>query len=166
MARVLSTNLQADVVKTITTPAYLVQIDFSTVLRLSTRNDQSWNSQVWSGGRLDKVQATDDGGQIELMNGDLLAGALVLNEGVADRDITVWKFYGDNPDVGDVVQVFSGVGDTVEIAHDRVRIRLALSSRRTLYSPRRFINATSGFNHLLPEGTKITWGNDVFTLER
>lgn len=164
--RELSANLEASVAQTVTTPAFLIQIDFSTVLRLSSRGDQSWDGNLWTGGRLGKIQASSDGGQVEIMNSDLAAGALVLNEGISDRPISIWQFYGDNPDLADAVQIFSGVGDSAEIAHDRIRIKLTAGNRRTLYSPRRFINSVSGFNNLLPAGTRITWGGETFTLER
>lgn len=148
----------------ITSPAYLVKIDFSTVLRLSSRADQSWDGYTWTGGRLGKVQISVAGGQIELINSDLLAGALVLNEGVTDRAVSIWAFDGDNP--ATPTAVFVGVGDKLEIAADRVRITLTAASRRTQYSPRRFINAASGFNHLIPAGSKILWGGQTFVLER
>nr|SPS06208.1 protein of unknown function [Candidatus Nitrotoga fabula] len=148
----------------ITTPAYFVEIAFSTVLRLSSRGDQLWNGYTWTGGRLGKVQAGNTGGQIELMNSDLLSGALVLTEGIADRAIRVWTFEGDNP--GSAVMIFAGVGDKAEIRADRVRITLVTENRRTLYSPRRFVGAVSGFNHLLPAGTKVSWGGQTLILDR
>lgn len=166
MAKTLSANLQTEVGAPVTTPAFLVEIGFSTVLRLSTRGDQTWNGQTWAGGRLGKVQAGSDGGQIEVMNTDLAAGALVLGEGVADRPISVWKFYGDNPAVGDAHQVFAGVGDTVDIGDDRIRIKLALENSQTLSSPRRFVNAASGFTQLLPANTRLTLGGQTFILNR
>ena len=148
----------------ITTPAYFVQLDFSTVLRLSSRGDQTWNGYTWTGGRLGKVQISNNGGQVELINTDLVAGALTLNEGVADRAISIWSFDGDTPSSSTLI--FSGVGDKLEIGADRVRIMLTTENRRTLYSPRRFINAVSGFNHLIPAGKSITWAGQTYLLER
>ena len=148
----------------VTTPAYFVQIDFSTPLRLSSRGDQVWDGYTWTGGRLGKVQAGSIGGQLELLNSDLLSGALVLTEGVADRAIRVWSFDGDNPVAA--VMIFAGVGDKAEIGADRVRITLVTENRRTLHSPRRFVNSVTGFNHLLPAGTKVSWGGQTLILDR
>lgn len=148
----------------VTTPAYFVQVDFTTTLRLSSRGDQVWNGYTWTGGRLGKVQAGSTGGQLELLNSDLLSGALVLNEGIADRAIRVWSFDGDNP--LSAVMIFAGVGDKAEIGADRVRITLVTENRRTLYSPRRFVNSVTGFNHLLPAGTKVSWGGQTLILDR
>ncbi|CAH1387016.1 hypothetical protein [Candidatus Nitrotoga sp. M5] len=148
----------------ITTPAYFVQINFSTVLRLSSRGDQSWDGYAWTGGRLGIVQIGNNGGQIELINTDLVAGALALNEGVTDRAVTVWAFDGDNP--ASPVLIFSGVGDRLDIGADKVRIALVTENSRTLSSPRRFVNSTAGFNHLLPAGTSIAWAGQNYLLER
>lgn len=148
----------------VTTPAYFVQIDFSTPLRLSSRGDQVWDGYTWTGGRLGKVQAGSTGGQLELLNSDLLSGALVLTEGVADRAVRVWSFDGDNPVAA--VMIFAGVGDKAEIGADRVRITLVTENRRTLYSPRRFVNSVTGFNNLLPAGTKVSWGGQTLILDR
>lgn len=148
----------------VTTPAYFVEIAFSTTLRLSSRGNQVWNGYTWTGGRLGKVQAGNTGGQVELMNSDLLSGALVLNEGIADRAIRVWAFEGDDP--GSAVMIFAGVGDKAEIRADRVRITLVTEKLGTLYSPRRFVNAVSGFHHLLPAGTKVSWGGQTLILDR
>lgn len=164
MAKTLAASIATATGQRITTPGYLVQIDFSTPLRLSSRGDQSWNDYTWTRGRLGKVDAGEGGGSIELLNADLAMSALVLNEGLADRAVTVWAFYADNPT--DVEQVFAGVADSTEIGSERVRTRLLPENRATQYSPRRFINAAAGFNTLMPAGTRITWGGQTFVLER
>lgn len=164
MARTVPASITTAAAQRITRPGYLVLIEFSTPLRLSSRNDQSYAGYTWTGGRLGKVDAGEGGGSIELMNGDLAMSALVLNEGMADRPVTVWEFHADNP--ADAVRIFSGVGDSSEIGKDRVKVRLAPENRRTMYSPRRFINKASGFNTLAPAGTRIVWGGQAFILER
>lgn len=164
MAKTLAASLVTDTAKRITTPGYLVEINFTSPLRLSTRADQSYGGYSWTGGRLGKVDAGEGGGSLELLNADLAMSALVLGEGLADRAVTVWAFYADNPT--DVEQVFAGVADSSEIAVDRVRVRLVPENRRTMYSPRRFINSAAGFNTLAPAGTRVSWGGQTFVLER
>lgn len=170
--RTLTTPTANATASTVTTPAYLVEIEFSTVLRLSTRNDQSWGGYTWTGGRLGKVSGLSwDGkgqqtGALDLINTDLVYSALVLNEGVADRRVRVWKFYGDNPATLDPVAVFDGVADAADIGPDAVRLTLVGQNNKTLYSPRRFIGPATGFNHLCPAGTKITWGGQTYILDR
>lgn len=155
---------------TVTTPAYLVELLFNTPLRLSSRGDQSWGGYTWTGGRLGKVSGlASDGrgeqnGRIELINSDLAYSALVLAEGVAERGCRVWKFYGDNP--VDAALVLDGVIDGADIAPDRVSLDVVGESLRTASFPRRFIGAGTGFNHLRPAETKITWGGQTYILER
>ncbi len=170
--RALSSSTQAETEKTVTTPAFLVEIAFSTILRLSTRGDQSWNGYAWTGGRVGKISGLQWDGQgrqsggIELINSDLAYSALVLNEGVADRGVKIWKFYGDNPALDDPVAVFDGVADDATIGPDAVRIGLVGERASTLYAPRRFIGPATGFNHLSPAGTRLSWGGENYTLER
>jgi hypothetical protein len=169
MRTLTSTQLTATSAR-ITTPAYLVELGFGTVLRLSTRNDQTWGGYTWVGGRLGKVSGLQwDGqgaqrGNLEIINTDLAFSALILNEGAADRSCRIWAFYGDNP--ADAQPVFDGVMDEADISPDRVRLSLVGENTRTLYSPRRFIGAGTGFNRLRPAGTKITWGGQTYILER
>lgn len=170
--RVLTAATIAETEKTVTTPAYLVEIGFSTILRLSSRNDQSWSGYTWTGGRLGRVSGLNwDGkgqqnGEIAIVNSDLAYSALVLNEGVADRRVRIWKFYGDNPATLDPVAVFDGVADEASIGPDAVRLTLVGENTRTLYAPRRFIGPATGFSHLCPAGTKFTWGGQTYILDR
>ena len=163
--RTLSTPTQTETAKLITTPAFFVELVFSTILRLSSRGDQSWGSQTWVGGRLGKLQVGDKG-RIEIINTDLAYSALVLNEGASDIGCRVWKFYGDDPASDDPVLVFDGVTDGADIRNDVVMLKLLAHGNRAFYSPRRFIGPATGFNHLRPSGTTMTWGGQTFTLER
>jgi hypothetical protein len=161
----LSPALLAATSALFTTPGYLVEIVWSsTVSRFSSRADQTFGGYLWLGGRLGKVRLDENGGggSVELMNGDLLASALALNES-AGRPCRVWKFYTDNPAGGDAVQVFDGVTDEMDFSnYDRARIALVdepLARART-------ISPATGFNHLMPEGSTLTWGGQTIRLER
>jgi len=157
---------------TITKPGWLVELGFNTTLRLSSRGDQSWNTYTWTGGRIKRLSGLsadangEQRGTLELINTDIAYSALILNEGAADKSVRIWKFYGDNPAASDPVAVFSGVIDTTDIAPDVVRLSLVTENSRTLYSPRRFIGPETGFNHLRPAGTRISWAGEVYILER
>lgn len=163
--KTLSTNTQTDVTAVITTPAYLVELAYSSPVRLSSRGAQSWGGIIWIGGNLGKL-SIGDSGSIELLNTDLAYSALILNEGAADIGCRVWKFYRDNPASNDPVLIFDGVTDGASIDKDRVRVKISQENSRTLYSPRRFIGPSSGFNHLRPAGSRITWNGQTFVLER
>jgi hypothetical protein len=156
---------------TVTTPGYFVEINFPTVLRLSTRDSQSWGGYTWTGGRLGRVSGlSSDGkgeqrGRLELINTDLAYSALVLGDGVAERGCRVWTFYGDNP--ADATLILDGVIDSAdEINADRVVLSVVGESLRTAEFLRRFIGPGTGFNNLRPSGTKVTWDGQVYVLER
>lgn len=170
MSRTLTTEQQSAVTTTVTTPGYLVELGYSTTLRLSSRGDQSWDGNTWMGGRMGKISglvATGGGdqlGRIELVNSDLAYSALVLNEGATDIRCRVWVFYGDNP--ADASLLLDGVTDGADIAPDKVRLNVVGESMRTASFPRRVIGPSTGFNHLRPSGTRITWGGQTYVLER
>lgn len=168
--RTLTPAQTTAVSQTVTTPAYLVEIEFSVVLRLSTRGDQSWDGETWVGGRLGKISGLGwsgsgvGAGSLDIINTDLAFSALVLNEGVADRKCKVWMFYGDNP--VDAQPVFDGVIDGADITPNHVKLTLVGENVKTMSSPRRYIGQGTGFNHLRPAGTRMTWGGQVYVLER
>lgn len=165
--RPLSAATQAATQKTITTPAWLVEIVWTTsIIRLSSRGDQSWGGLTWTGGRLGPVAVSEQGGSLALVNSDLAYSAIVLADGAADVPCRVWHFYGDAPAEDDPVLVFDGVTDGAEIAAGAVRLHLVQEHARTLFSPRRFIGPGTGFGHLRPAGTVLNWGGQTITLER
>lgn len=164
MAKTLSPALAAATSAFCTTPGWLVEIvwDDTATSRLSSRGDQTFDGQVFAGGRLGKVAVDEAGGSLELMNGDLAAAALVLNKdtGVPCR---IWKFYTDNPAPAEVDLRFEGVTDAIDMSNpDRVRVDLVADTQVS----QRTISPATGFNHLSPVGRTITWGVQTFTLER
>lgn len=156
----------------VTQPLYLIEIGFTPPLRLSTRGDVTWNALAWSGGEKIVVGSLDaDGsgrqsGTIQIGNLDDYVGTLVLAQGVADRPVRVWKADGTALDVADPALVFDGVIQGADVDTSRVSLSLAGSGTRSAFAPRRVIGAASGFNFLLPAGTKIKIGATTYTLER
>ena len=157
---------------TVTQPIYLIEIGFTPPLRLSTRGDVTWAGNLWSGGETIVVGSLDaDGsgrqsGAVQIGNLDDYMGALVLSQGVADRPMKVWKADGAALDAADPVLVFDGVVEGADVDTSRVSLSLAGSGTRSAFAPRRVIGAASGFNFLLPAGTKIKIGATTYTLER
>lgn len=167
--RTLSGTLATELGLTITRPGYLVEIHYSTVLRLSTLGDISYGGYVWSAGdvRVAGLGRNEQGGQgatISIGNADLDFGAEWLNEGVADRRIRIYAVWAGAS--GEAVQEFVGVGDDAELDGGRLAIRAIQDARRYTYSPRKFINPANGFNTLLPAGTKLAIGQQTYILER
>lgn len=157
---------------TVTQPLYLIEIGFTPALRLSTRGDVTWGGTLWSGGEaitVGSLEADGSGrqpGTIQVGNLDDYVGTLVLSQGVADRPVKVWKADGTALDVADPVLVFDGVVERADVDTARVSFSLAGAGTRSAFAPRRVIGPASGFNFLMPAGTKITIGATTYTLER
>ena len=169
--RTLSTPTLTATGLIVTQPGYLVEIAFSTIVRMSSRADVSWNTFTWlaSDVSVEGLGADGAGGQsggLTIGNLDNVMGALVLNEGVAGRAVKIWKFYEGAIAASDPVAMFSGWADEVEIDAGQVRITLVAASLQSLFSPRTYITPGNGFNHLPPAGTIINWGGQAYQLER
>lgn len=170
--RTLSSAAQAALAATITRPIYLIEIAFSSTSRLSTAGDVTWNGLDWSGGEFASVSGLSaDGsgrqaGRIAIGNVDLVFGALVLNQGVSDRAVSIWGGDAAALAAGDPVLVFSGVIQSAEVSVNQVVLTLGANGSRSAFCPRRRIDSSSGFNHLSPAGKVIQLGTTKFTLER
>ena len=168
--KTLTAALLTELGLSVTRPGYLVQLGYSTTLRLSTMGTISWAGQTWAAADLKVSGIGQDGsgaggGSLMLGNTDGAYGALVLNEGASDIAATVWACYAGAAASGDPVQVFAGVIDGAEIAADKVTLTLAPQRNGTLHSPRVFISKPT-FNFLQPAGTKVIVGAETFVLER
>lgn len=167
--RTLSAALITELGLTVTRPGYLIEIQYSTVLRLSTLGDISWNSYSWAGADAVVSNLSQDGkgfaaAALAVGNTDLVMGALVLNNGANDVPVNIWAVYAGATALADPVQVFSGVTNGASIAADKVQFQLVAQGRQTLESPRVFISQLSGFSFLKPAGSTVPVGGETFTL--
>ena len=144
-------------------PGYFVELIWPSVtVRLSSRRDQAWDGQTWVGGRLGKVALSATGGAIEVINADLVYSALLLNEQKHSIPCRVWGFDDAAPE--DAALLFDGVADCAEIGK-RVTFSLEQENTLAMTAPRRRINLSTGFNHLTPAGTRLSWGGQTIVLE-
>lgn len=170
--RTLSSAAQTAMAARVTRPIYLVEIAFAPVSRLSTAGDVTWNSLAWSGAQWVEVSGLSSDGsgvqraQLAIGNVDLVFGSLVLGQGVADRAVTIWGGDAAALATGDPVLVFVGAIASAEVSEQRVTLALSSIGARTQFSPRRFINASAGFNTLIAAGTQIRMGTQTYILER
>jgi hypothetical protein len=167
--RTLSSALITELGLTLTRPGYLIQLGYSTPLRISTLGDITWNGFAWSSydARISGLSSDGKGAnsaQLMVGNTDKAIGAVVLTEGASDIAVAIWAIYAGATATADAVQVFSGVVDGADISADKVNLILMAQANRTLHSPRVFINKAAGFNYLLPAGTRINFGVDNWTL--
>lgn len=169
--RTLAGATSTELAAAVTRPGYLIEIAFSTTVRLSSRSTVDWSGQTWaaadfsvSGLAADSASTATDG-TVSFGNADLSMSAYILGDGVAGRAINIWKFYGDAAPIGDPVLLFSGYGDDATIDdRGRASVSLQQAGGRSLFCPRTYITPESGFNWLPPQGQKITWNGETVVL--
>lgn len=158
--------------RAITQPIYLIQIGAgATPSRLTTGQAITWRGFSWSAGSSVEVSGISanggagQSGQIRLGNARLDWGALVLGD-VRDTPVRVWA--GDASAVGDddLRLVFDGVIDAAEVSDQSAVLTLAPSTTRAQFAPRRVIGPEIGLTVLLPAGSRIPVGGQVYVIER
>ena len=173
MTRTITAALTTEVGRDVTAPGYFVEVAFATPLRLSSRGTMSWAGNTWTTwdvrvrGLATESGGSTSGGSIVLANGDYTISALVLGEGVANRAVKMWKFYGDSAlTTSDPVQIFSGVADDAEIDPTRATVTLQLvqANASALFSPRLYITPETGFSYVPASGTVIDWAGERYVL--
>lgn len=165
--RTLSSALSTALAAPVQQPAILVEVGFSTPSRWSSFATLAWNGYTWMKEAIEvqglAVQALTVSGSLVIGNGDDVAAALVLNEGVADRPIRIWGYDAAATALGDVVLLADAVGAAATIATDAVTITLRAPNEFTL-APRTFVNYAAGFAHLLPAGTVLKINGAAYKL--
>ena len=170
--RTLSSNVEAASELRVTTPGYLVEIDFDPPLLLSSRGDvtsflgqdwQAWDVSI-SGLGLDG-QKPGQGGTLTLGDHDLSISSLVLGQGVAGRDVFVYRYFGDAVESeDDAVLVFQGVaGKASGGMSGRLQIALLVRETSVLFSPRRYMTSEL-FSAIPAAGETITFNGQKYTL--
>lgn len=167
--RTLSGALSAALGAPVQKPAILVEAHFASTRRWSSHATLSWNGHTWTAQpmRLENllVQPFAITGTLALRNDDDAAGTLVLAEGVADRRIVVWGYDAAATATPDVVWLADAVGAAAEVTPREVRITLRHRAE-FVQSPRTYVGAAAGFNHLLPAGTVLRINGVDMRLER
>lgn len=168
--RTLSSPLLTELGLAITRPGYLVSIAFTSPVYLSTFGDVEWNSIAWAGtdmsirGLASSIEGAHSA-TIELDNSDLAWSSLILSNGVSRRAVKIYAAYAGALGTADVVQVHDGVGAKASINSNRAIITTAAPGEATS-SPRKFVGAATGFQHLQPAGTVIPFNGETFVLDR
>src|SRR5210317_117124 len=101
MARTLTSEVNTATQDTVTTPRYLVQLGWSSISRLSSREAVTWNGYAWVPNLIKSVNVSNAGinsrAVVVLHNYDTSFGALALNEGLQDLWVSIWSLYGSSP---------------------------------------------------------------------
>ena len=172
MAESQTPEAQAAASRAVTRPIYLVQIGAgASASRLTTGQDVVWRGVAWSAGSSVEVSGVSanggaaQAGQIKLGNARLDWGALALGD-VRDTPVKIWG--GDASAVGenDLRLLFDGVVDAAEVSPHHAVLSLVSSSSATQFSPRRVIGPDIGMTIMLPAGSRVPIGGQIYIVER
>lgn len=168
MPRTTSAATKLETAKAITSPNWLVFIDYSTPVYYSSTRQVTFDGHTWTPNDIQVSLSPDqNSGSIKIQNTDYVEGGLISGEdGISDIAIKVYKFYGTSatPAAGDVELLFDGVGDTDQGGLRWVTI--TLKPTETAASNHPFIRCTKeiGFNYLPPDGLTFSWEGEQLTL--
>ncbi len=154
--------------RTSTAPGYLIYIDFSPPIRLSTRGTVTYQGAVWNSANIaisgvSADSAPNQKATILIADYDAAMTAMLFNNSVADRQIIIYAFDGDVTDSH--VEMIYGVGGAVSgDAYNNIKISVANLSSRTIFIPQKRIAPEFGFNHVPPNGMVIKTATGTITL--
>lgn len=171
--RTLSAPMEGFLAEDATRPGYLIEIAFNSSLKLSSRGTIEWNGATWLGWDVDVGGLSFDAksataqGTLSVSNTDLTVSTLCFAEGVAEREVSIWKFYGDAFGDDDALKLYTGSIDSCRVDYSRAAVQFQITQvgGRTAFAPRRFMTKAEGFNIIPPDGTRITWSGEVFELQ-
>lgn len=185
MARTVSVTLNNEVVKTSTSPGYLLDIPGLTAstLALNSRSaDIVYNGKTYTGTTDFNVSGISwdytgaQKGRIEVNDNNTFAFSTIIlgAQRLAGLKLNIYMYYQgavslSTLDSSDVVQIFSGTIDTCEISPSgKITVSVTSEESTTLNSPRRYIKpgpVATGFNWIPPAGTIIYWGSEKLKIE-
>jgi hypothetical protein len=170
--RSLHSALQAQYNAPVQRPVWLVQVDLSSTIYLSSYDSITWNGQTWNPVNIDvasiRVAALVVSGELVLGNADDAGASLVLNETFTDKRIRIWGYdmgVGATPAATVPFLLCDAVGAGAEISPDYVRVGLRDICEYRV-GPRATVTSKYGFNTILPAGRTITINGTTFVLQR
>lgn len=157
--RPLSVKNAAAVILPLTRPVYLIEFDFATPLRFSSRETITIGSTTFTAAT---VQVDLSSNTVRILNAGL-AYTATFKAGSDGIPVTIWVLYGDSTfSRGDADIVFHGEVGAVGLG-DWIVARLREASPKQI--PRLTV-APPTFKHLPPDGLEIRTPTGLFTLER
>ena len=161
MTRTLTTTQSAAIKKNATTPVYLLEMGFSSTVRAATWDTAiTWDTRTWIASGIEVANLGDKSARVKFPNGEADPWlALVLNEGVRGRSISIYEPHTDttsSPQTGAVL-LFTGIMDELTITKD-ISLTIIESSQAKTFPPTSIDRPT--YNYLLTTGTVLVWGPD------
>ena len=171
MSRTLSAGQQAEIIKPVTAPLYLVELQFNTPKYYSSRQELTIGAVTYEANKLisTKLSVSAKGivtGTISISNIDLAMGATALAETLQGKTCKVSTSHTTDSSLllantevlleGEVIGVSS-------ISEKEVILNISSVNANIMYTPRIYC-APNLFNHAIPVGTLITWGDSTYEL--
>ena len=161
MPRTLPVPVAGAIVKDATTPVYLLEMGFSSTVRAATWDTAiSWNGLNWIASGIEVANLSDTQARLKFPNGKADPWlALVLNEGVRGRSISIYEHHTDlasSPQTGAVL-LFTGIMDELSITQD-ISLTIIESSQAKTFPPTSIDRPI--YNYLLTTGLVLVWGPD------
>lgn len=175
--RTVSSAFNTEIIKTVTSVGYLIDVNFPTAsdLKWSNIGAVTWNSVNWldrdfevSGLNFDvddELSCT-----ITIPNlikaGETYPSAIFMgSDKLYETPVTIYQFARGALAVADVPKMAYMVINGAKITIDKVVLSLGEYKIQGGFSPYRKINNAFGFKFCQPPGTKIIWGNEILTVE-
>jgi len=149
-----------ELLKTVTSPFFLVEFNFSLTLRYSTNGSVLFDSYTWDEKDIRVNFAAKEKPSIQVFNEGFYFGGVVLTDGTAGRNVSIWIGSGDVADFAPM-KVFAGVMGASSVG-DWVAIDCKMKKRSR--TPRHFA-VSPLVNHVPESGTRIETQNGIFILE-
>ena len=162
----LSTQNTGEIDNTVVKEHFLVELGFSTPVRLSSRDTVTFDGNTYTGVAMNlSLKMDGSGGQLSFLDENFTYISNFMSER-AGVTCKVWALYGATSDwsAGDEDLLYEG-----EIGRTAMRdtsISFPLVNPQSKYICDILVTEENGFNHLPPDGIRFETGNGIIVLER
>jgi len=157
--RIFSTNTEGEITKTITRPVFIIELGFSTPLRLCSRGAITYDSNSYAAATL-KVEIKNK--RLQIYNQNLSYSATFVGQLTAGISCKIWQLYGEAPfSAGAADLIFNGELGGATIGE---WVAINLLPHAVVYAPRLYATAPT-FNHIPPAGIEIATPYGLYVLE-
>lgn len=160
-----SARTAAEIKKPVTDPFFLIQLDFSGMVYLSTRGPTLWNGISWEQAQVEmgSVEYGDYGEYVANLRVPPAYKSQVVFQGVIDRAVYIGALWGEPPyAVEDIINLFEGVVIEARVTESWVDLRLGQRETEQLFSPRQSYE----HQNMQPSGTRVTINQTTIEIER
>lgn len=150
----------------VTSPLYLVELQFTTPVYLSSGEQYTWDGKVWKSapieiGSINTSPSGDQSTSMRLANHDRVYGALMMQHRLERVPVRIWLVDVEDTQYPPELMI-AGVLDGAQIG-DSVQASVIAHTVEYGGSPR-IICAPPLMNHLPKPGTELSWGTVKYVI--